>query len=117
MGSDVRFIRSSELYDPSSGLWTEAGGMKFPRVGFTANLFPNGTIFAAGGLRSSFGVRASIEEYAPAPGSWRIPAISLATDRSGHTTTTLPDGSVVVAGGIGTGGASAPNAELFSSRP
>jgi hypothetical protein len=39
----------SEIYDPSTGSWTNAALMTVPRGGHTATLLPNGKVLIAGG--------------------------------------------------------------------
>ena len=112
-GVNSKVIRSAELYDPATGLWTTTGALKTARAGFTANLLTDGRVFAAAGIDSSFIVSASLEGYDPVSGTWRLFATSLASGRSSHTTTTLLDGSLIIAGGSLTSGAPVPTAEFF----
>jgi hypothetical protein len=56
-------------------------------------------VLVAGG-QTSFAYLSSAELYNPASGTW-IPTNSLNTARSQHTATLLPNGKVLVAGGIG----------------
>jgi len=91
-----------ELYNPATGLWSNAGSPATPRLGHTATLLPNGKVLVAGGGNGSSSV-ASAELYDPTGngpgGSWSATG-SLATARGQHTATLLPGGQVLVVGGI-----------------
>ncbi|MGI8891740.1 MAG: Kelch repeat-containing protein [Chthoniobacterales bacterium] len=108
-------LASAEIYDPASGAWTTTGSLKTSRDRHSATLLPNGKVMVAGGLNYSTGLSegplASVEIYGPATGQWVV-ATSLATPRSSHTATLLPDGKVLVAGGYNTSGYLA-SAELY----
>jgi hypothetical protein len=84
-------LSHAEIYDPATGSWTETGSMTEPRVQATANLLANDTVLVISGATS--------EEYNPEQGTWRTGQVQLTHARTGHTTTTLLDGSLIVAGG------------------
>jgi len=100
-------LRSSELYDPYTRSWTPTGDLIIPHVVHTANLLHNGKVLIAGGGRSDYpfdhvnGVD-NAELYDPATGQWSATG-SLTAPRVAHTTTLLPDGRVLAAGGFNDG--------------
>ncbi len=104
---------SAELYDPASGTWSVTGSLSTTRSYHTATLLPNGKVLVAAGVgganESSFFLD-SAELYDPATGTWSITG-SLNTARSYHTATLLPNGKVLVAGGLFTN--ASKSAELY----
>jgi Galactose oxidase, central domain/Kelch motif len=96
----------------TAGIWTSTGSLSTVRAQNTATLLPDGTVLVAGGHNPSPATAslASAEIYDPAAGTWS-PTGSLATGRSDHTATLLPDGKVLVAGGF----AGVPESELASA--
>jgi hypothetical protein len=109
-------LSSAELYDPVAGTWSATGAMAVPRFGQTATLLPNGQVLIAGGnaANTNIGAVASAELYDPATGLWSATG-SMTIARSFHTATLLPNGLVLVSGGIGSDGLTVATAELYDT--
>lgn len=108
--AETGLLASGELYDPAADRWTAAAPMASPRLGHTVTLLGDGTVLVTGGSTPQGGVGAasgqsirpddSAEIYDPATDRWR-PAGNMTTARFEHTATTLPDGRVLLSGGLG----------------
>jgi hypothetical protein len=127
-------IGKSESYNPTTNVWSNAGagpswehtatlmpnggvayvggryatglGGGVVRYGHTATVLTTGQVLVVGGKDS---LAQSAEPMNAAslyePGTNRVVLLPpLATARAYHTTTLLPDGTVLIAGGVGTGG-------------
>ena len=106
--SPAGVLDSTELYDVAAGSWSAAEDMPNSRTIHTATLLANGSVLVVGGRAGSDGsVLSSIlpsgNLYDPGTGSWR-PTAELTTRRVAHTATLLPDGRVLVAGGLNESG-------------
>jgi Tol biopolymer transport system component len=97
--------RSAELYDPRSGAFRTAGNMREGRQQHSATLLEDGRVLIAGGYWSdgqNWRVLSSAEMYDP--GAESFSAIgSIGTPRQEHIATRLPDGRVLIVGGIDIG--------------
>jgi hypothetical protein len=101
-----------------TGTFRATGSMTTPRFGATATLLANGQVLLVGGQNqnnSSFAALASAELYDPATGTFSATG-SMNTSRfDGQTATLLPNGQVLVAGGLSSGfGDPVPSAELYN---
>jgi hypothetical protein len=82
----------------------------------TATLLPGGTVLVAGGNSGSSGsaTLASAELYDTGNGTWTATG-NMDGGRIGHTATLLPDGTVLVAGGVSSSGSALAFAELYDA--
>jgi hypothetical protein len=102
--------------DGQTGTFSATGSMTTARNGATATLLANGQVLVAGGADDiSNTAVASAELYNPATGAFSATG-SMNTSRfDGQTATLLPNGQVLVAGGVSAGyGDPVPSAELYN---
>lgn len=94
-------LSTAELYDPINAIWTNTGPLNIPRYRHRALLLHNGQVLVVGGITNSISLRATTtaELYDPTTGTWSLTG-SMGTARSFHTATLMPNGWVLVAGGI-----------------
>ncbi len=92
----------SEIYDPVTGEWTLTDPMSVQRVNHTLTLLPDGRVLAAGGedpQGSDYVLYSSTEIFDPETNSWSA-GPELSQPRAAHSATLMPDGRVLIAGGI-----------------
>lgn len=100
-----RVSAAAWIFDPDTLAFTPAPPMSVPRAGHTATLLGEGygRVLVTGGFTvmpngQGGGVTASAEIFDPRTG-WE-PAGSLAVGRAEHTATLVPNGTVIVVGGL-----------------
>jgi WD40 repeat protein len=109
-------LSTAEVFDPSTGAFVTTGAMSSARVRHAATLLPSGKVLVTGG-QGSAGTNASGEIYDPdaagGTGAFQLVAGNMSSARSSHTSTLLPTGHVLVAGGISGGTSGLATADLF----
>jgi len=102
-GEDSSFLStaSAELFNPINGTFSPTGSLLTSRLNPTMTLLGNGEVLVAGGYEGSSvdgTPLSSAELYDPASGIFS-PTGSMDVARRNQTATTLPNGSVLIAGG------------------
>ena len=94
-------LSSTELYDPLTDQWTQASPLPLAVYGHTATRVTNGDVIVMGGEPSTFSSAGSSYcfRYKPLLDQW-INCAALPSLRSAHAATLMPDGRVLVTGGL-----------------
>ena len=103
-GPEGSMVRSTpaEVYDPRSGSWTAVESLNVGRSYLTLTPLLDGGVLAVGGLRymgQDPAAERAAERYDPASRSWTFTGAMLER-HLGQAATLLPDGRVLVTGGI-----------------
>ncbi len=94
-----------EIFDPETGTWTPTDDLSQPSAGHSLTLLPDGRVLAAGGVHPvqiDSSIYSTTEIFDPSTNSWS-PGPELAEPRTNHSATLLPDGRVLLIGGIAPG--------------
>jgi hypothetical protein len=101
----LNVISSAEIYDPISGMFSLTGRLMQGRHGHTATLLGNGDVLIVGGYSDSGGTQngnnlvATAEIYNPLSGTFMLTSSTIVA-RAYHSATLLPNGKVLIAGGV-----------------
>ena len=107
-------LARTEIYDPSTKLFTYGPNLALPRGAATGTVLNNGTVLIAGGQTNS-AITGTAEIVDPVAQNI-IGAGSMLTARDSQTATLLSDGTVLLASGSGYGGLLL-SAELYAPTP
>jgi Thrombospondin type 3 repeat/Kelch motif/Galactose oxidase, central domain len=109
-------VQSAELFDPATSTFSSAGNSVVARESDRGTLLDNGTIIFSGGVSGENGgavTYASTELYDVATGAFTLTG-SLGSARQDHSSSPIPNGQTLVAGGTDSGGNALASAELYS---
>ena len=95
-------LKTAEIFDPLSGMWSPTDSMTVARWQATATLLPGGGVLLVGGFNRQIFAQ-STEIYDPELGSWK-PAGKLGTARTYHTATLIRRTGVLVTGAVDSSG-------------
>jgi RTX calcium-binding nonapeptide repeat (4 copies)/Galactose oxidase, central domain/Kelch motif len=101
--TSIHYLSSAEVFDPATNAFRSAGigSMSVPRAGAAAAPLPDGRVLVAGGNDPGVGELSSAEVFDPATNTFSSAGIgSMSVPRAGAAAAPLPDGRVLVAGGI-----------------
>jgi hypothetical protein len=114
---------TAEIYDPvTMNFRATLGHMTNDRFGHAACLLSDGRVLIVGGTSVLFGkggystVLSSAEIYDPSTRTFRVTGTPMTMGRDRPTASLLPDGTVLIAGGQGPGGASIDYAEVYDPK-
>jgi hypothetical protein len=109
-------VADAELFDPAMDTWAATASMSADRNNHTLTLLPSGQVLVAGGYSGGWSVcndLTSAELYDSSAGKW-LPTGDMTVPRHYHTATLLPNGQVLVAGGLDCEGNIFSSAELYT---
>jgi len=99
--NNTGILSSCDIYDPVTNLWNvpvAPPAMPGPLQGHTMTLMADGRALVAGG-NDGFGETTSSYLYDPVGNAWAV-MHALVSGRFGHDATLLPNGSVMISGGV-----------------
>lgn len=90
----------AEIFDPATGTWDVAASLPQPRDHHVATSLPDGSVLVMGGSDAqSRTFQVDAERYDPVTDRWAFAGLPPTAAVEGFTSTVLPDGRVLIAGG------------------
>jgi hypothetical protein len=114
--SQGRVLGTGELYNPATGTFAAIHApMTITRYHHTATLLPNGTVLIVGGNdQTNSNTLATAEIYDPVANKFTATSGGgLNVARAYHAATVLPDGNVLITGGVDEAGQPLQSAEIY----
>ena len=113
-------LSTAELFDPATSAFRTVGPMAGARADRAATRLPDGRVLIAGGIQTQPDASGNVLErplssaeiFDPRTDEFQ-PVGSMNTSRARHAAALLPDGSVLITGGITDAGAPIATAEIF----
>lgn len=97
-------VATVEIYDPATGLFTRTGDLVHPRAGAQATVLPGGDVLITGGTLTPVAAEKYLVQEGRFLDTQAVPAAESRTKFASApalTATSLPDGRVFLAGGMG----------------
>lgn len=110
-------LDSCEVYNHKNGVWRLVGSLQQKRVRHATTLLPDGKVLVCGGEYYSGNgwVRLNVcEIYDPLSETWQITG-AMASARSYHQLTRLPNGKILATGGVNNYGNQIATCEIYDS--
>jgi hypothetical protein len=95
---DLIPINTAEIYNPTTGTWSNTGSLAKVHADHTATLLSNGKVLLHGGF-DMWESGPDAQLFNPATGTWGSAGTPIFADRNRHTATVLANGNVLLAGG------------------
>lgn len=107
-GEPTTCYATAELFDPTTNTWASAGTLSSPRQKHTASLLPDGRVMIVGGdftppdqytALADGATNSTIDLFDPTQDTFTLGG-EIPGGVSGHTATVLPNGQVLIVGGV-----------------
>ena len=95
---DIIYASSTEIYDPSTDMWSEVDPMPEARWDHTATVLQDGKVLVTGGFNGQSKALASANIYDPKTNKWTATG-NLIVGREGHKAVLMNNGQVMILGG------------------
>jgi hypothetical protein len=107
---DQQPLKSAEVFNTSTGMWSATGAMNFFHQDAAAATLSDGRVLVASG---QYSLPPGSEVYDPATNTWTPTLPAIIEARTFHFAVTLHDGRVLVAGGLTGGNEVVASAEIY----
>ncbi len=117
VGASAPNTPAAMLFDPSTDTFTKLAAPRTARYFHTATLLGDGTVLFVGGAQQNaapFATAGGAEIFDPSTQSFRLTKVGPVLSRVFHTATLMPDGRVLITGGLdGSSGSPTATTEIY----